>query len=74
VLDLAFAHKEDIKKERKQEDEERSKHRRERMLQAHARREPIEQRVQKEKDKLSKLHLITSAKELHDVIQDIGDK
>ena len=74
VLDLAFECREDVKRKRVKEEEVRSKHRRERMQQDHTRKEAIKYKEQKEKDRLSQLHLITSPRELDEAIIRINDK
>ena len=51
----------------------RVKERRERMLQAKERREAFQRRAEKERNELSKLHLIISAAELAEVLADIDE-
>ena len=74
VLDLAVKRRRQVLKERKEDDIRRGEKRREHILQAHSKRQALEERSQKEKDKLSELHLITTPEELSEVIQDIDKK
>ena len=60
--------------ERKEDDIRRGEKRRERILQAHSKSQALEERSQKEKDKLSELHLITTPEELSEIIQEIERK
>uniref|UniRef100_A0A1X7TAG3 Uncharacterized protein n=1 Tax=Amphimedon queenslandica TaxID=400682 RepID=A0A1X7TAG3_AMPQE len=74
VLDLAVKRRKQVLKERKEDDIRRGEKRRERILQAHSKRRALEERSQKEKDKLSELHLITTTEELSEIIQEIDKK
>ena len=71
VLDLAVECRRKMLKERKEKNVRRGEKRREQILQAHVRRQVLQQRSQKEKDKLSELHLITTPEELSEAIQEI---
>ena len=67
ILDLAVKERQNVAKEHKNE-EERSKQRRQNMLQAHLRREALKRKAQEERDELSHEHLITSSQELQEML------
>lgn len=71
VLDLAVEKRSEVLKDRKEENQKRSKERQDHLLQAHIKRKALEQRAQKERDMLSQEHLITSSRELRGAISDI---
>ena len=71
MLDLAVEHRREVLKERKEEDIRRGEKRREYLFQAHVKKQALQQRSQKEKDKLSELNLITTPEELKEAIQKI---
>ena len=71
IVELAIKRREEVKRQDKEEEALRSKRRREKMLHDKQRRDALHQRALKEREKLSKLHLITSADELHDALSEI---
>ena len=71
MLDLAAEHRRKVLKERKEKDVRKGEKRREHILQVHVRRQALQQISQKEKDKLSELHLMTTPEELSEAIQEI---
>ena len=68
ILDLAVKERQNVAMEYKNEEEERSKQRRQNMLQAHLRREALKRKAQEERDELSHEHLITSSQELQEML------
>ena len=68
VLDLAVTERQNVAKEYRNEEEERSKQRRQNMLQAHLRREALKRKIQEERDELAQEHLITTSQELQEML------
>ena len=71
VVELAVARRAQVSKESKEEDLRNSNQRREKMKQAHTRRQALERRAQQEREKLLSLHLITTSNELFKAVSDI---
>ncbi len=71
VLDLAVKERQNVAKEYRNEEEERSKRRRQNMLQAHLRREALKRKNQEERDELAQEHLITTSRELQEMLYSI---
>ena len=74
VVELAVRRRAEVSKESKQEDLKNSNQRREKMKQAHVRRQALKKRAQQEREKLLSLHLITSSNELLKAVSDIEHK
>lgn len=70
VVELAVTQRAQVSKEIKEEDLRISTQRREKLKQAHTRRQALERRAQQEREELLSLHLITTSDEL---IRAIGD-
>ena len=71
VLDLAVK---EIAKEYRDEEEDRSKQRRQNMLQSHIRREALKRKAQQEQDELLQEHLITSSQDLQEMLSATKNK
>ena len=74
VVELAVRWRAEVSKESKEEDLKNSNQRREKMKQAHIRRQALKKRAQQEREKLLSLHLITSSNELLKAVSDIEHK
>lgn len=73
-MDLAIKNRQKVRKEYKDEEEERAMERRRHMAQSHIRREALKLKAHKERNALSQLHLITTSEELQQAISDIDNK
>ena len=71
MVELAVARRAQVSKESKEEDLRNSNRRREKLKQAHIRRQALERRAQQEREKLLSLHLITTSDELFKAVSDI---
>ena len=71
VVELAVRRRAEVSKESKEEDLRNSNQRRDKMKQAHMRRQALERRARQEREKLLSLHLITSSDELFKAVSDI---
>ena len=71
VVDYAVKRRKDVMRECQEEERVRSEHRCEQMVRAKRRREALQQRVKKERNELSQLHLITSPEELAQALAEI---
>lgn len=71
VIELAVARRAQVSKESKEEDLRNSNQRREKLRQAHVRKQALERRAQQEREKLLSLHLITTSDELFKAVSDI---
>ena len=65
VIDLAVKQRRQVKQMYNEEQTARVEHRKQAMIQDHARREAIKKKLYEEKQKLSQLHLITTSQELN---------
>ena len=74
VVELAVKRRAEVSKETKEEELKSSIKRREKMKDAHLRRQAMEKRARREKEKLLFLHLITSSDELLKAVRDIDHK
>lgn len=74
VVNLAIKERPKIVNNRKMVKEEQCKHRQQSLHQAHFRREVLKEKLQKERDELSKYHLITSSEELHQQLLKIDNE
>ena len=74
IVDLAVKRREEVKRQDREEEALRCKHRHEKIIRDKQRREALHQRALKEREKLSMLHLITSADELHDALSEIDSE
>lgn len=74
VLEMAVENRRKVSKQRKEQNEKRSEQRRDHILREHTRRQALQQKAQKMKDKLSQLHLITSSDELYCAIHEIDEE
>ena len=68
IIEMACKRRATVMKEYKEEEKEQSKQRREHMLAEKHKRDALHDRFKKEKDMLSKIHLITSGNELKDAL------
>ena len=68
IIDMACKRRATVLKEFKEEEKEQCRKRREQMLQAKQKRDALDDRLKKEKDILSKIHLITSPNELTEAL------
>jgi len=71
VLELAYAQRSEVSKERQKEDKRRCQLRKEKMLQANKKMQTGKQKKEEALIALSKIDLITSAEELHNTIESI---
>ena len=74
VIDLAVEMRQTVRREYRDEEEQRAKERRRNMVQSHVRREALKQKAEQERNELSQLHLITTSEELRQAIVDIDNK
>ena len=68
IIEMACKRRATVLKEFEQEEKEQCRKRREQMLQAKQKRDALHERLKKEKDTLSKIHLITSPNELTEAL------
>ena len=68
IIEMACKRRATVMKEYKEEEKEQSKQRREHMLAEKHKCDALHDRLKKEKDMLSKIHLITSSNELKDAL------
>ena len=68
IIEMACKRRATVMKEYKEEEKEQSKQRREHMLAEKHKRDALHDRLKKEKDMLSKIHLITSGNKLKDAL------
>lgn len=74
IIEMACKRRDTVMKEYKEEEKEQSKQRREHMLAEKHKRDALHDRLKKEKDILSKIHLITSGNELKDALVAIDNE
>ena len=73
VVELAVQKRAQVAKQHKEEEAIQSIQRREKMVHDKCRRDALEQRAKEEREKLSRLHLITSTKELEQALSEIDE-
>ena len=74
IIDMACKRRATVLKEFKEEEQEQGRKRREHMLVEKQKRDVLHERLKKEQDKLSKIHLITSPNELTEALVAIDKK
>ena len=74
ILGMAVEQRVLVSRERKEVNEKQAAQRREKLHREHIKRQALEQRAQKEKKKLSQIHLIVSVEELHQKIKQIDEE
>lgn len=74
VIDLAVETRQSVRKEYKDEEEQRIRDRRQNMEQAHLRREVLKRKAQQERQELSQMHLIVTSEELCQALTHIDNE